>query len=204
MHTMSFSIKRVALIAVAIVGVLAAQSATAMANVAPANTRISATSTDTVLVYSGIRIRCTTADATTTTPATGVSAISAVLTFGSGGRCDANGVTATVTCNRTVDTTLRLTAFAAPSGSGTIALDAAFTCTINVALAGCRVSVVGAQANVGTWSFTNRTQVLDIRANRVAATDTGGTCSGDTTARTRSGTASFTGTYTPDHRVTVS
>src|ERR1044072_6722503 len=159
---MPASVRRLALIGLAVTIALAAQSTTAAANIPPANTRNSLTSTNDVLVYSGIIVRCTTADATGPPPATGVSAFSETVTFGVGGRCDANGVAATVTCRGFV--TLRLTSFAAPSGSGTLALDAGFECTIDVRLAGCRISIVGPQANIGSWSFTNTTQISDIRA----------------------------------------
>ena len=175
---------------------------TASADVAPASTGISAASTDLVFVYSGLRIRCTTADLRGTTPARGMSALSFEHTYGIGGRCDANGIAATATCRGR--STFRITAFSAPSASGTIALDGGFDCTIDFLLSGCRWSFAGPQANVGDWDFTNTTQVLNTRAVRVAATDTGGTCSGDTLAGTRRGTANFTATYSPSTRLTLS
>ena len=199
---MSLSIKRFALLGLVIVGAFAATATSAMADVSPASTALTATSTNSSLAYSGTTITCTTASATGTTPARGTSALSVRLTFGVGGSCRAFGLAATVSC--TGSTTLRLTRFASPSGTGTTALDSDFNCTIRVTLAGCTVTVQGPQSNVGTWSFTNTTQVLANAATNVAGTDSGGTCAGNTAARSGRGTGSFTGDYRPNVRVTVS
>ena len=175
---------------------------TAAADIAPANTRVSATSTNFIAVYSGLRVFCTTADLTGTTPARGVSAFSAVFTVGqNGGRCASFGPP-TFTCNQPL--TLRITAFSAPSASGSIALDRDFNCTINFRLNGCSWTWQGPQASIGTWDFTNLTQRLNLTVNNLAATDTGRFCSGDTTAGTRRGTAAFSVRYDMSTRLTLS
>ena len=194
---------RLSLIAIAIVaGALSATASSALADVAPASTAFTATSSNSQLAYSGTTISCTTADATGTTPARGVSAISVRLTFGVGGSCRAFGLAATVSCSGRA--TLRLTAFSSPSGTGTIALDSDFNCTIRVTLAGCTITIQGPQTNVGTWDFTNTTQEEKQGGNGIAATDSGGTCAGNTAARSGRGTAAYTGTYRPNVRLTVS
>jgi hypothetical protein len=195
------SSKRFMLLGLVIVSAFAAHLTTATADIHPAGVRVVTTSRNVQLVYSNVIIRCATATATFTTPASGVSSISPVLNFTN---CTLAGLPATVTCDRIGLTTLRLTAFALGSGTGTIALDAGFTCTITSAAARCSVSIVGAQANVGTFDYTNARQELRVTATNVAGTDNGGQCAGNTATRSGRGTGAFTGTYTPDSRITVS
>jgi hypothetical protein len=129
--------------------------------------------------------------------------MSLAVSFGVGGRCTAFGLGATVSCSGRM--TLRLTSFSSPSGSGTIGLDSDFNCTVRVTLAGCTITIQGPQANVGSWDFTNITQLERTGGNnRIAATDSGGTCTGNTAGRTGRGTAALTASYAPSTRVTVS
>jgi hypothetical protein len=194
---------RVLLVGLLIIGVFGAHSAAAMADVSPASTAIVGNSTTTQLAYSGTTIGCTTADARGTTPARGTSSLSVALSFGqNGGSCRAFGLAMTVTCSGRA--TLRITRFSSPSAAGIIALDSDFNCTLRITLAGCTETIQGPQTNIGTWDFTNTSQILNNTYTNLAATDSGGTCTGNTAARTRRGTGSFTGRYTFATRLTLS
>jgi hypothetical protein len=195
--------KRAALLAVMVVGLIAAHATVAMADIAPASTPITGNSTTTALNYSGTSFSCTTADARGTTPARGTSSLSVALSFGqNGGSCRAFGFTITVIC--TGRATLRITRFSAPSATGTTALDRDFNCTIRIPLAACSETIQGPQTNIGTWDFTNTNRILNNTYTNIATTDSGGTCNGNTAARTGRGTGSFTGRYTFATRLTFS
>jgi hypothetical protein len=197
------STRRLVVFTLLVATAAAANADAAMADVSPASTALTATSRDTQLSYSGTTISCTTADATGTTPVRGTSALSASLTFGQrGGRCRAFGWPITVTCRGSA--TLRQTTFSAGSGTGTTAFDADFNCTLNIPSLGCNITIQGPQANVATWDFTNATQTLRYTGTNLAATDSGGLCSGNTSRSTRRGTSTFTGNYRPNVRLTDS
>jgi hypothetical protein len=189
-------------VALVVAGMCVLGSDLAVADIAPASTAVTARSTDSQIGYSGTVISCTTADARGTTPVRGVSSMAQALSFGSGGRCTAFGLGATVSCSGRM--LLRLTSFRSPSGSGTVDLDSDFNCTVRVTLAGCTITIQGPQRTVGPWDFTNTTQDEKQGGNGLAATDSGGTCTGNTAARTGRGIASLTATYVPNTRLTVS
>jgi hypothetical protein len=192
---MNVSLKRVVVLSLVVASAFAAQSTTATANTAIVATN----TTNATFGYSGITIVCRTATVSGTTPALGVSAMSVTLAYRN---CTASGAAVNVTCRGRM--TLRLTAFTSPSGTGTVALDSDFDCTFDIPSAGCRISVVGPQANVGTFDFTNTNQILRFTLNAVAGTDTGGICAGSTVARTGRGTAIYTSNDMPGVRVVVS
>ena len=185
-----------------VLAALFTQATVAAADVAPASTALTATSTNVVLAYSGGAITCTTADAQGTTPTRGTSALSMRLSFGVGGTCRALSTTVTMSC--TGSATFRLTRFAAPSGTGTTALDRDFNCTLRLPLINCTMTIQGPQTNVGTWGYTNTTQILRNAWTNLAMTDSGGVCAGNTAARSGRGTGSFSGDYRPNVRVTLS
>jgi hypothetical protein len=193
--------KRLLLLGLILVSVSAAHSTTATADMHPAGVAVVETSFNEQIVYSGIILRCATVTFSYTTPASGVSSVSGILSFIN---CTLAGLPATITCTRTAEFTRRITAFAAGSGTGTIALDRGFTCTITSASARCSISIVGPQANIGTFDYTNARQELRITATSIAGTDNGGQCAGNTPTRSGRGTGSLTGIFTPNSRVTVS
>lgn len=198
---MTFSIKRVVLIGMAVAGAFAAHGTTAMANILPSNTPFAANSVGSATFgYSGNSIVCTSATVSGTTPAFGVSALSADVAYRN---CTIRGAVAvTATCRGRM--TLRITAFTFPSATGTVALDNGFDCTFDVPSIRCRISILGPQPNVGVFDYTNTSQVLGITLNGLSATDTGGDCSGNTVGRTRSGTAIYTSRDLMGSRVMMS
>jgi hypothetical protein len=197
---MNVSLRRAVVLSLVVASAFAAQSITATANILPSNTPIVATNTtNATFGYSGITITCRTATVSGTTPALGVSALSVTLAYRN---CAASGAAVNVICRGRM--TMRLTTFTSPSGTGTVTLDSDFDCTFDIPSAGCRISVVGPQANVGTFDFTNTNQILRFTLNAVTGTDTGGVCAGSTVARTGRGTAIYTSNDMPGVRIVVS
>ena len=196
-------VRRAALCASLTLCICVCAAPTASANLAPASTSIMLPvfGTGFTFIYAGIPIVCTAGTLAGVTPSTGVSSLSTTLALGAG--CTALGVIAvTASCRGHI--TWRLTAYSSPSGAGNVSLDLDFECTFNLVLAGCRISIVGAQSNVGSWDFTNMLQRFRATLTAVAATDSGGMCSGNTFMRTRRATGAITGTFVPSTRLTVS
>ncbi|HEY6780621.1 MAG TPA: hypothetical protein VI111_06670, partial [Thermoleophilaceae bacterium] len=78
---MRFPLKWAALLSVALIGAFAAYSATATADITPASTNVTLSSSAVQFIYSGTTIRCTSATMTGRTPARGTSAISLSQAF---------------------------------------------------------------------------------------------------------------------------
>lgn len=197
---MRSSLKQLGLLSAVLIGVFAANSATAMADFSPPSTNVTFTSTSVQFIYSGTTIRCTSATMTGRTPARGTSAISLSQAFSG---CTSPLGAATITCSGTI--TFRITAFDRATGTatGTLDLDAGFNCTITIPSSNCTITLQGAQAGISMWGFTNL-QIMRNAWGGLAMTDSGGPCSGNTRAGTRGAIGSFSGTYAPTIRITVS
>lgn len=180
--------KRLFLVVAVIVVALAASTSAARADWQPYTTSYTGSSTDMQVVYSGMTIPCQLASLSGTTPPRSPPTATLTGAF-SLSHCVFFGAWLPNTCRGTMS--LTITGFTAPSASGDVSLDTGFYCDV---LWNCVIQTVGPQPRVGSFRFNNSTQVLSLSL-RVASTDTGGICSGDTRLGTRRGTATWTVTF---------
>ena len=189
---MKRSTMRGLLLAVAMLTALAVAAAPAQATITPVNTTFSGTSSTTQLRDNqGNTVACTTADGTGRSAADGRS-ISLSLTFGKqGGRCTARTAlgsgTAVVDCGRGLVTLRSTSSVAGRNASGTITLDADFSCSVTATVFGISVTINirGLQTPTNcTWTLDQASQSLTVNCRTIAITSSTGATS-----------AEFTGSY---------